>query len=78
NSPYGACPTCKGLGNVYAIDMQTILPDEKKSVNEGAIIPLGGEREASVFNQVVAFAKKNKINLDKPVNQLPAEQLNLL
>jgi len=60
NSPYGACLTCKGLGNVYAIDMQTILPDEKKSVNEGAIVPLGGEREASVFNQVVAFAKKIK------------------
>jgi excinuclease ABC subunit A len=58
NSPYGACVTCKGLGFVYTIDIQEILPDKSKSVNEGGIAPLGEEREASVFKQVVAFAKK--------------------
>ncbi len=78
NSPYGACPTCKGLGNVYTIDMELILPDQSKSVKEGAIAPLGEEREASVFHQVVAFAKKYKINLDKPIKDLPAVQLDLL
>ncbi len=78
NSPYGACPVCKGLGNVYAIDMSTVLPDTAKSVNEGGIVPLGEERDASVFQQVKAFSRKNKINLDKPLNQLPKEQLDLL
>lgn len=78
NSPYGACPTCKGLGNVYTIDMELILPDRSKSVKDGAIAPLGEEREASVFHQVVAFAKKYKINLDKPIKDLPAAQLDLL
>jgi excinuclease ABC subunit A len=78
NSPYGACTTCKGLGNVYTIDMSTIIVDEKLSVNEGGIIPLGEEREASVFQQVKQFAKKHKINLDLPINQLTNEQLNLL
>jgi excinuclease ABC subunit A len=78
NSPYGACPTCKGLGNVYTIDMDEVLPDKSKSVKEGAIIPLGEEREASVFQQVVAFAKKHKINLDKKIADLPKEQLGLL
>lgn len=78
NSPYGACPTCKGLGNIYTIDMEAVLPDTTKSVKEGAIIPLGEEREASVFQQVVAFAKKHKINLDKPVSSLPKTQLDLL
>jgi excinuclease ABC subunit A len=78
NSPYGACPTCKGLGNVYTIDMDEVLPDKSKTVKEGGIIPLGEEREASVYHQVVVFAKKYKINLAKPINDLPKEQLDLL
>jgi excinuclease ABC subunit A len=78
NSPYGACPTCKGLGSVFSIDMDLVLPDKSKSVREGALSPLGEERDASVFQQVEAFAKKNKIKLDIPVNKLPEEHLNLL
>ena len=78
NSPYGACPVCKGLGNVYAINMQAIIPDKTKSVNDGAIVPLGEEREASVFNQVKAFSKKHKINLKSSINELTTDELNLL
>ncbi|MDB5278481.1 MAG: uvrA [Ferruginibacter sp.] len=78
NSPYGACPTCKGLGTVYTIDMDEVLPDKTKSVKDGAIVPLGEERDASVFQQVLVFARKYKINLDKPLKDLPPEQLNLL
>ncbi len=78
NSPYGACPTCKGLGNVYTIDMDEVLPDKAKSVKDGAIVPLGEEREASVFQQVVVFAKKHKINLEKPLKDLPQAQVDLL
>jgi excinuclease ABC subunit A len=78
NSPYGACPTCKGLGNVYTIDMDEVLPDKNKTVKEGAIEPLGGDREASVFQQVVAFSKKHKINLDKAIKDLPQAQVDLL
>ena len=78
NSPYGACPTCKGLGNLYTINMDAVLPDKTKSVKEGGIAALGEERDASVFQQVVTFAKKHKINLDKPVNELPKQQLDLL
>ncbi|MBL0272063.1 MAG: excinuclease ABC subunit UvrA [Chitinophagaceae bacterium] len=78
NSPYGACPVCKGLGNVYSIDMNEVLSDTTKSVKEGGIAPLGEERNASVFQQVAAFAVKYKIKLDKPVKDLPREQLDLL
>lgn len=78
NSPYGACPVCKGLGNVYQINMSAVLPDKSKSVKEGGIAALGEEREASVFQQVILFAKKHKINLDKPLQELPQSQLDLL
>ena len=78
NSPYGACPVCKGLGSVYTINMDAVLPDKSLSVKDGAIAPLGEERDASVYQQVGAFAKKNKISLDKPLNALTAKQLDLL
>lgn len=78
NSPYGACPVCKGLGNIYTIGIDEVLPDKTKSVNEGGITPLGEERDASVFQQIVAFAKKHKINLDTPIKELTTSQLNLL
>src|SRR5258705_4195820 len=78
NSPYGACPVCKGLGNVYTIDINEVLADSSKSVKEGGIAPLGEERNASVFQQVAAFAAKYKIKLDKPVKDLPKPQLDLL
>jgi excinuclease ABC subunit A len=78
NSPYGACPTCKGLGNIFTIDMGEVLSDTSKSVKEGGIAPLGEERNASVYQQVAAFASKYKIKLDKPVKDLPKAQLDLL
>jgi len=78
NSPYGACPACKGMGAVYRISMESIMPDKKKSVNEGGIIPLGGEREAYVFTQVQKLAKKNKFSLDTAIDEMPAKALNLI
>ena len=78
NSPYGACLTCKGLGNVYAIDMSLLMPDHSLSINEGAIHPLGEAREASVFQQIKQFARKHKISLDKAVKDLSKEQLQLV
>ena len=78
NSPYGACPTCKGLGVVYQISMDAIMPDPAKSINEGGIVPLGEEREAYMFRQVQQIAKKNKFSLDTPVGKMPQKALNLV
>ena len=78
NSPYGACPTCKGLGAVYQISMEAIIPDRSKSINEGGIVPLGEEREAYMFRQVQQFAKKNKFSLDTPIEDMPKKALNLV
>ncbi|MBA3673804.1 MAG: excinuclease ABC subunit UvrA, partial [Chitinophagaceae bacterium] len=78
NSPYGACPTCKGLGSVYRINPESIIPDWKLTINEGGITPLGEERQAYVFKQVQQVAKKHKINLDKPLKDIPAKALNIL
>ena len=78
NSPYGACPRCKGLGSVYQVNMAEVLPDMEKSITEGGIAPLGGERDAWAFQLATVTAKKNKIPLDKPLKSIPQKQLNIL
>lgn len=78
NSPYGACPVCKGLGTVYQVSMEKIIPDSSLSISNGAIAPLGEEREAFVFKQVQQMAKRYKIDLKKPVKDLPQRSLNIL
>jgi excinuclease ABC subunit A len=78
NSPYGACPTCKGLGNVYQVNMNEVLPDKSKSIKDGGIAPLGAEREAWAFQQAQLLAKRNKISLTAPIQDLKENQLNIL
>ena len=78
NSPYGACPTCKGLGSVYTVSLDEVLPDKTKSIKDGGIAPLGEEREAFVYKNVANLAKKNKISLDKPIKELPDKAINFL
>ncbi|OLY91940.1 Excinuclease ABC subunit A [Cnuella takakiae] len=78
NSPYGACPTCKGLGEVYSVDRTAVIPDDSLSLNEGGIAPLGGEREASIFKQVQTLSRKMKFSLDKPVKDLPGKVMNFI
>ncbi|MFZ4771409.1 MAG: excinuclease ABC subunit UvrA, partial [Ferruginibacter sp.] len=78
NSPYGACPACKGLGTVCQVNMDAVIPDWNVSVNDGGIAALGEEREAHVFKQVQQLAKKHKISLDKPLKDLPAKAMNIL
>ncbi|WP_242696478.1 excinuclease ABC subunit UvrA [Longitalea luteola] len=78
NSPYGACPVCKGLGNVYQISMEAVIPDHSLSINEGGIAPLGEERDNYVFSQVQRLAKKHRFSLDVPLNEMPKKALNLV
>jgi excinuclease ABC subunit A len=78
NSPYGACPDCKGLGTVNQVDMDAVIPDWNLSINEGGIAPLGQERDAHSFKQVQQIAKKYKISLDKPLKDLPQKAMNIL
>src|ERR1700755_1027925 len=78
NSPYGACPTCKGLGSVYQISMDAVIPDPSLSINEGGILPLGEEREAYMFRQVQQLAKKSRFSLDTPIKDMPKKALNLV
>ena len=78
NSPYGACPVCKGLGQVYQVDMNAVIPDRELSIEEGGIAPLGGAREALIYKQVEQLARKNKFSVKVPISKLSREALNLV
>ncbi len=78
NSPYGACPVCKGLGSVYQVNMEEVIPNPALTINDGGIAPLGEEREAFAFRQVQQLARKNKFSLDTPIKDLPEKVKNLL
>ncbi|MBC8034571.1 MAG: excinuclease ABC subunit UvrA, partial [Chitinophagaceae bacterium] len=78
NSPYGACPACKGLGTVNQVNMEAVIPDYEKTISEGGIVPLGGERDASVFRHFQEVAKKYKINLNKPIKELSEKAMNVI
>ena len=57
NSPYGACPVCKGLGVQHRVSMERLMPDTSLSISEGGIAPLGEAREAWVYKQAQELAR---------------------
>jgi excinuclease ABC subunit A len=78
NSPYGACPTCKGLGVQHQVSMERLMPDSSLSISEGGIAPLGEARDAWVYKQAQELARQHKISLQKPVKELSTAQLNTI
>ena len=78
NSPYGACPVCRGLGTMFHVNLEAIVPDPSLTISEGGIAPLGEERDAWVFRQVQEIAKRNKISLTTPIKGLNKKSVNIL
>lgn len=76
NSPEGACPRCKGLGVVNEIDINKVIPDDKLSIRNGAISPLGKYKNQMVFWQIDAILQKYDCNLKTPVCDVPQEAMD--
>lgn len=78
NSPYGACPRCKGLGTIQDADLEKIIPDKKQSIRDGGIAPLGMYRDTLTFQLVKKVLQKFGLQINTPVNELPEEALGVL
>jgi len=76
NSPYGACEHCEGLGEVAEVNIDYIIPDKTKSINKGAIIPVGELRDNWTFTQLRAVAKHLNFSLADTIEKLTEEQIN--
>ena len=75
NSPQGACPHCKGLGYINEIDMKKVIPNDKLSIHEGGIVPLGKYKNQMIFWQIDAILKKYDCELKTPISDIPEEAL---
>lgn len=78
NSPFGACPTCDGLGTKLEVDVDTVIPDRSLSLNEGAIIPWR-PISSQYYPQMLASAcKEFGIDMDTPLEKLTKEELDII
>ena len=81
NNPYGACPTCSGLGMRLEIDPDLIFPNKNLSINQGGIKASGYQTmdDTSIARMYFdALAKKYDLDLDKPIKDLPKETIDIL
>ncbi|WP_259015476.1 excinuclease ABC subunit UvrA [Emticicia fluvialis] len=78
NSPYGACPTCNGLGTIEEITEESIIPDKSLSISRGGIAPLGEYRDLWIFKQIEIILKSFKANISTPIDKLPPEALKTI
>lgn len=76
NSPEGACPRCKGLGRVNEIDLKKVIPDDRLSIYNGGIVPLGKYKNQMIFWQIDALLAKYDCNLKTPIKEIPEEALS--
>jgi excinuclease ABC subunit A len=78
NSPYGSCPDCEGLGEKKELDINLIIPDWDKTINEEGIAALGKPRPIWFYTQLEEVAKKFKFDFDTPLNKLSEEQIEVI
>ncbi len=81
NTPYGACPTCTGLGTIAKIDPDLVIPDKSLSINQGAILASGwsGTEPGSISRMYYeGMAAHYGFSLDTPIRELPADVLDIL
>lgn len=78
NSPYGACPTCSGLGITEEITRESIIPDPKLSITRGGIAPLGEYRDIWIFKKIEAILKHYKCSMSTPIEKLPEHVVEIL
>ncbi|QWG06441.1 excinuclease ABC subunit UvrA [Flammeovirga kamogawensis] len=78
NSPYGACKTCNGLGEIEEITQKAVIPDPSKSIFAGGIIPLGEYRDIYIFKMIEQHLKQRGFTLSTPISELSQEAIEVV
>ncbi len=76
NTTIGACPKCKGIGYISAIDIDKVIPDRKKTIKDGAILPLGKAHSSLIFLKIEALLLNYGCDLNTPVEDIPEEAID--
>jgi excinuclease ABC subunit A len=78
NNPFGACPRCQGFGNTIDFDLDLVIPDRSKTLNQGAIEPWTKPKYRTLFTELKRFARQADIPLDVPWADLEPEAQRLV
>jgi len=73
NSPKGACPKCNGIGSLYEVNKNKIVPDPKLSIAAGALAPHGPQKNSWIFKQFETIAQRFNFSLNDPYKDIPEE-----
>lgn len=73
NSPYGYCPSCRGLGLSEELDIDKLIPDNSKSLKQNAIKAFSGRKDGWIQSQVIALVERNGIKESTPLSEYPPE-----
>jgi excinuclease ABC subunit A len=78
NSPYGACPSCKGLGEVSEMDRDKIIPNPNLSIKKGGLAPLGDYKKSWIFDKIERILNTEQLTLNTPISDFDEALIDLL
>ncbi len=78
NSPKGACSTCNGIGTLYVVNENKIIPDDSISIQNGGLAPQGPQKNSWIFKQLETIGQRFNFSLSDPINKIPKEALQMI
>ena len=78
NSPKGMCQECNGLGHIYEVNENKILPNKKLSIKSGGIAPLGEYKKSWAFKQLETIGERYKFTIETPLDKIPQEAMAII
>lgn len=78
NSPYGACQTCSGLGEVSEADITKIIPNPKLSIKKGGFAPLGEYKKTWIFDKLESYLTQEDFSITTSLEEIPEDIMNVL
>jgi len=78
NSPYGACQSCSGLGEVSEIDQEKVIPNPKLSIRKGGLAPIGEYKKNWFFEKLDTFLQQEGFSLNTPIEDISSDILHII
>jgi len=78
NSPKGACANCNGIGTLYTVNTDKIIPDNSKSIKNGGLVPHGPQKKNWIFSQLELISERFDFSLNDPIKKIPKEALDMI
>jgi len=78
NSPKGMCPECNGLGHIYQVNTNKVLPNKKLSIKTGGIAPLGEYKKSWAFKQLETIGQRYGFDMETPIEKISADGMEVI